>query len=1066
MFSCAELGRLRFAHKFNWSNLRERKARALLLTCACLLLLNFMLSEDGSAQTPTRYFPETDRSLRGRFLEYWQTHGGLNQQGYPISDEMQERSDTDGRIYTVQYFERAVFEYHPENQPPYDVLLSLLGSFEFKNRYGRADQPACEIIANYSRGSVFFQPTGKRLGGVFLDYWRKNGGLDQQGYPVSDEFMERSELDGKMYKVQYFERAVFEYHPENEPPYDVLLSQLGTFRYKVKYSQALPVSQSSAGDTNNIVPREPLPTPASGTFNALSALAPDDVWAVGTDILHWDGTRWKRVADAGTLSFDKLWSVAAISSDDVWAVGAGRAGAGSIAVHWDGSAWSRVFVPAEGSLRSLAVVSSNDVWAVGAADYRPVILHWDGKQWNTVPTPRDLNDGQLEAVAAVSSNDVWAVGQGPVRNVGWGTLTLHWDGVSWSRVTSPNYGDDGRDYLPYMNHLRAVAALAPNNVWAVGEAIWAGDRFEDNALIVHWNGKEWSLVPGPAFRPGEGRHNIRLAAIVASAPDGVWAAGSDWGRQQPLIVHWNGQEWRVSTCAASADYGLEGSERVGPLYGVALTRNDLWVAGLGYQMRHDYSYSYTKGYIGRYSPCPCPLSIATYTPTMTPTATPTVIPGREAALVRDGDRLRLEAQGDGLAGSWWVGPNYVLVGWRSGTGSTKGLYFLIDVRAGTMRQVLVGKALEWVSPSPYGKRAILMWGRGNRGGEELGAALLDMESGELETIYSLGPSARQWTLPEDRRWEFGQVNAAVSAAWVTTDTVVLSLRPEVGGALSGYGRHLLVDVGVRRVRTLVERGQLAVFFKDGSLLMRRGGFSGPLLYYAPPYDAPITAMVGGVWSEAWTPSPDGVHAAWLETPPPPGDWSERLPYDYGKTPWPKPNAVVVWNRFTGQLDRYHIVDTHSERVATLRWRKSSRSLLYTGASSETPGEFGLTQLELNGRTSLLVRPPWKVNVHVYAEGNDDSLYYGISEGIGHPTQYSRRYADGQVEDLFTSSDTPYYFVDEVVVRIQGDITTIQDLATGVILRRAALPKVASLSPDFNWAYHWPSVSVLEILPIK
>ena len=35
--------------------------------------------------------------------------------------------------------------------------------------------------------------------------------------------------------VQYFERAVMEYHPENRPPYDVLLSQLGTFQYREKY---------------------------------------------------------------------------------------------------------------------------------------------------------------------------------------------------------------------------------------------------------------------------------------------------------------------------------------------------------------------------------------------------------------------------------------------------------------------------------------------------------------------------------------------------------------------------------------------------------------------------------------------------------------------------------------------------------------------------------------------------------------------------------------------------------------------------------------------------------------
>ena len=80
-----------------------------------------------------------------------------------------------------------------------------------------------------------FPETGKTVSGRFLDYWSANGGLAQQGFPISEEFMERSDLDGKTYKVQYFERAVFEHHPENPAPYDVLLSQLGTFRYKEKY---------------------------------------------------------------------------------------------------------------------------------------------------------------------------------------------------------------------------------------------------------------------------------------------------------------------------------------------------------------------------------------------------------------------------------------------------------------------------------------------------------------------------------------------------------------------------------------------------------------------------------------------------------------------------------------------------------------------------------------------------------------------------------------------------------------------------------------------------------------
>ena len=36
-------------------------------------------------------------------------------------------SPTDGRTYRVQYFERARFEEHPENQPPFDVLLGQFG---------------------------------------------------------------------------------------------------------------------------------------------------------------------------------------------------------------------------------------------------------------------------------------------------------------------------------------------------------------------------------------------------------------------------------------------------------------------------------------------------------------------------------------------------------------------------------------------------------------------------------------------------------------------------------------------------------------------------------------------------------------------------------------------------------------------------------------------------------------------------------------------------------------------------------------------------------------------------
>src|SRR5438093_3672684 len=96
--------------------------------------------------------------------------------------------------------------------------------------------------AQTSGGCQTFPQTGHRVCGKFLQYWQSHGGLAQQGYPISEEFVETSDLNGKPYTVQFFERAVFEMHPENKPPYDVLLSQLGTFQGKRIYSRGFPIA--------------------------------------------------------------------------------------------------------------------------------------------------------------------------------------------------------------------------------------------------------------------------------------------------------------------------------------------------------------------------------------------------------------------------------------------------------------------------------------------------------------------------------------------------------------------------------------------------------------------------------------------------------------------------------------------------------------------------------------------------------------------------------------------------------------------------------------------------------
>jgi hypothetical protein len=82
----------------------------------------------GATLDPNREcFAETGHWLAYGFRSFWHANGGLAAFGYPISEEFDELNPDTGRIHTVQYFERARFEYHPEHAgTEYEVLLGLL----------------------------------------------------------------------------------------------------------------------------------------------------------------------------------------------------------------------------------------------------------------------------------------------------------------------------------------------------------------------------------------------------------------------------------------------------------------------------------------------------------------------------------------------------------------------------------------------------------------------------------------------------------------------------------------------------------------------------------------------------------------------------------------------------------------------------------------------------------------------------------------------------------------------------------------------------------------------------
>ena len=168
------------------------------------------------SQSERCFLAETGFCVRGRFQAYWEAHGGLALNGYPISAEFNEILE-DGRPYTVQYFERTRLEYHPEVR---DAAAQVL-----VGQFGRRVHPA-DPSAAPDATQIWFPQTGHNVPTDFYRYWSEQGGLAQFGLPLTELLTQRLE-DGKSYQVQYFERARFEWHPENPTPYAILLGQFG-----------------------------------------------------------------------------------------------------------------------------------------------------------------------------------------------------------------------------------------------------------------------------------------------------------------------------------------------------------------------------------------------------------------------------------------------------------------------------------------------------------------------------------------------------------------------------------------------------------------------------------------------------------------------------------------------------------------------------------------------------------------------------------------------------------------------------------------------------------------------
>jgi len=181
----------------------------------CLLVgLNSGISFAQSDES--RFFPETGHWVSGDFLAKYESVPNPELVfGMPLTGQFRAADIA----YDVQYFEKVRFELHPDSTLDLRVVISPLGEYLYAIDPPGTGQTAAVNEATCKRISA----DGLPVCNSFLRFFNANGGIALFGYPISE-----AEWRDGMY-VQYFERAIFEWHPELPPGQDqrVILGNAG-----------------------------------------------------------------------------------------------------------------------------------------------------------------------------------------------------------------------------------------------------------------------------------------------------------------------------------------------------------------------------------------------------------------------------------------------------------------------------------------------------------------------------------------------------------------------------------------------------------------------------------------------------------------------------------------------------------------------------------------------------------------------------------------------------------------------------------------------------------------------
>jgi len=179
-----------------------------------LMFLSLVAAPASAQQGADRYYSETGHTLDGRFTAFFDSHGGLEVLGYPITDAFIDPQSG----WMIQYTENARLELAPQAGSSVGARLGALGE-----ALGGWDPPltAEQVPPSADATCRYFPESGHAVCHAFLTFFDRMGGSALFGFPISEVKLEGDRI------VQYFQAFRLEWFPEDLSGRTVHVAALG-----------------------------------------------------------------------------------------------------------------------------------------------------------------------------------------------------------------------------------------------------------------------------------------------------------------------------------------------------------------------------------------------------------------------------------------------------------------------------------------------------------------------------------------------------------------------------------------------------------------------------------------------------------------------------------------------------------------------------------------------------------------------------------------------------------------------------------------------------------------------